>query len=65
MPRSGPGPRIGWPSMVTSPREGYSRPAISRSIVVLPQPDGPIIAVTWLAWTSKETSSRAITLPFR
>ena len=46
MPRSGPGPMIGWPNMVTSPREGYSSPAISLSIVVLPQPDGPIIAVT-------------------
>ena len=32
--------------MVTVPRDGYSRPAISRSMVVLPQPEGPIIAVT-------------------
>ena len=34
-------PAIGWPSMKMLPDVGLSKPAIMRSSVVLPQPDGP------------------------
>jgi hypothetical protein len=30
-----------WPAMMTSPDVARSSPAIIRSVVVLPQPDGP------------------------
>ena len=36
--------RTAWSSKVTSPRLGLSRPAMVRSRVVLPQPDGPTMA---------------------
>ena len=44
MPRSAPGPVTGWPITSTSPLVGGCwgrRPAISRRIVLLPQPLGP------------------------
>jgi hypothetical protein len=34
---------IGWPFRQISPEVGYSKPAIIRRLVVLPQPDGPSI----------------------
>ena len=34
-------PSIGWPSTEIVPLVGWSKPAIIRSSVVLPQPDGP------------------------
>jgi hypothetical protein len=34
-------PAIGWPASMISPSVGCSKPAIIRSVVVLPQPDGP------------------------
>ncbi len=34
-------PAIGWPASVISPSVGCSKPAIIRSVVVFPQPDGP------------------------
>ena len=41
MPRSRPGPVTGLPFTSTSPVSGWSRPAIRRRMVDLPQPDGP------------------------
>src|ERR1039458_1859067 len=41
MPRSRPGPPTGLPSTRISPVSGWSRPAIMRSSVDFPQPDGP------------------------
>ena len=32
---------MSWPSMITWPAVGISKPASMRSSVVLPQPDGP------------------------
>ncbi len=40
-PRSGPGPRTGWPSTLTFPVEGGRKPASVCMRVVLPQPEGP------------------------
>ena len=34
-------PAMGWPSTAIVPPVGLSKPAIMRSSVVLPQPDGP------------------------
>src|SRR5450759_4914140 len=41
MPRSRPGPVTGAPFTRICPLSGWSRPAMSRSIVDLPQPEGP------------------------
>ena len=41
--RFGGTPRIGWPPMRISPASGAVKPAIMRSSVVLPQPEGPRI----------------------
>src|SRR5215831_5439732 len=41
MPRSAPGPVTGAPSRRTRPVVGWSRPAIRRRSVDLPQPEGP------------------------
>ena len=40
---------------------GSSKPAIMRSVVVLPQPDGPSIEKNSPSWISNETSSTATT----
>ena len=50
-PRSGPGPATGWPSSSTWPAVGCTNPATMFIIVVLPQPDGPMM----------ETNSRSRT----
>ncbi len=42
MPRVGSGPAIGRPHIRASPEEGWSKPAMMRSRVDLPQPEAPI-----------------------
>src|SRR5471030_2268606 len=42
MPRLGSGPSIGLPHISAWPDEGWSKPAMMRSRVDLPQPDAPI-----------------------
>ncbi|MNL65585.1 hypothetical protein D3C87_1899340 [compost metagenome] len=48
------------PSMRISPVLGVSNPAIERSSVVLPQPDGPSSEKNSPAAMSSETSSSAL-----
>ena len=50
------------PSTVISPDVACSSPAITRSVVVLPQPDGPSIVKNSPPRTSKETPSTAVTV---
>ena len=45
------------------PPSGTSRPAITRSSVDLPEPDGPSSAVSLPSGASNETSSRAAKSP--
>src|SRR5437868_7317138 len=56
-------PRLGdettLPAMLMSPEVGCSRPATQRSIVVLPQPDGPSSTTISPAGTTKLTPSIA------
>src|SRR5262245_1713263 len=59
MPRFGPGPPAGLPSSRTSPDVGISSPAAMRSSVVLPQPDGPTIAINSPLCTSTLTPFKA------
>ncbi len=47
------------------PAVGCSNPAIIRSIVVLPEPDGPSSAKNSPAAMSSDTSSTAVTVPKR
>src|SRR5437773_1045188 len=47
----------------TSPASGFSRPATSRSVVVLPQPLGPSNVTSEPAGTSKSIASTAGVLP--
>src|SRR6266700_7344911 len=47
----------------TSPASGFSRPAMSRSVVVLPQPLGPSNVTSEPAGTSKSIESTAGVLP--
>src|SRR5215470_978282 len=49
--------------MLISPPLGYSRPAIMRRVVVLPQPDGPSRQTTSPAATSRSTRSTAVRSP--
>jgi hypothetical protein len=44
------------------PASGCSRPAIERSVVVFPQPEGPSRVNSSPSWTSKLTSSTAKTV---
>src|SRR5687767_13393333 len=48
-----------WPPTVISPARGRSRPAIERSVVVLPQPLGPSSVKSLPCGTSKLTSCAA------
>jgi hypothetical protein len=45
------------------PPLAISSPAIMRSVVVLPQPEGPSRVTSWPASMVKDTSSTAVTLP--
>src|SRR5262245_40572800 len=47
------------PPILTRPVDGCSRPATQRSVVVLPQPDGPSSTTISPAWTGKLTPSTA------
>src|SRR6202011_1570319 len=57
MPR--PGDDTTLPPMAISPPVGCSRPATQRSVVVLPQPDGPSSTTISPAGTAKLTPSTA------
>src|SRR5262249_48869494 len=48
-----------------SPASGVSKPATMRSVVVLPQPDGPSRAISSPSRTSRSSLSTATTLPKR
>src|SRR6266542_3508789 len=52
-----------WPPTEISPASGVSRPATQRSVVVLPQPDGPSSVNSSPSFTVKEMSSTASTRP--
>lgn len=56
---------MGSPWMNNRPRVGYSSPAIIRSMVVLPQPDGPMKQTISFSRRSRETLSTAVNLPPR
>ena len=62
MPRSGPGPDTARPSSRTRPSLGGSRPATSRRIVDLPQPDVPTSTANSRSLISKLMSWSAVTL---
>ena len=62
-PRSGPGPVMALPLIVSSPPLGFSKPAIKYRKVDLPQPLGPMIATNSRSWMESVTSSMARTLP--
>src|SRR5919197_1372286 len=47
--------------MVMRPSSGFSRPAMQRSVVVLPQPDGPSSVTISPAATSKSMAATAVT----
>ena len=51
------------PSKRTAPASGTSSPAMMRSSVVLPEPDGPSSATSSPAGTSRLTSSSAVNAP--
>src|SRR5664279_6465500 len=57
MPRSGEDTNL--PAMLISPEVGCSSPATQRSVVVLPQPDGPSSTTISPAGTAKLTPSIA------
>ncbi len=48
-----------------APEVGWARSAISRSNVVLPQPDGPISEMNSPRPTASETSDKAWNVPLR
>ena len=60
-----PGAEMTWPSIVIVPLVGSSRPAIMRSVVVLPQPDGPSSETNSPEASARLTSSTATTPPKR
>src|SRR4051812_22762708 len=61
MPRSGPGPRIGWPSTSASPEVGWISPATTPNNVDLPQPEAPTIHTSSPAPTRRLMLARART----
>src|ERR1035437_8004865 len=48
-----------------SPALGSTKPAISRSVVVLPQPDGPSRQTRWPCSICSDISSTTAALPYR
>src|SRR5205814_1476768 len=54
---------ISSPPRRTEPRSGRSKPAISRSVVVLPEPDGPSSVKNSPSPTRRSTLSTATTSP--
>ena len=59
------GEEIGSPSISMVPPDGGRNPAISRSVVVLPQPEGPRSETNSPGASSRLMSSTAVTLPKR
>ena len=51
------------PSMLIGRRSARSKPAMQRSVVVLPQPEGPSSEMNSPGATVNETSSTAVTAP--
>ena len=51
------------PPIRMRPSLADSRPATRRSVVVLPQPDGPSSVTSWPASTRNDTASTAVTSP--
>ena len=51
---------ISLPSKKTLPDFGVINPAITRKVVVLPQPEGPRNVTNSLSWMSRESSSRIL-----
>ena len=51
------------PPSSTMPSSGRSKPAITRSVVVLPEPDGPSIVKNSPRPISRSTPSTAVTSP--
>ncbi len=51
------------PSMLISPEVGFSNPAIIRSMVVLPQPEGPSRVINSLSWKTSLNSFSTTTSP--
>lgn len=62
MPRSAPGPSTARPSSSTWPVVGKSSPAAMRSMVDLPQPEGPRMVTKSFSRTSKSTGNKACVL---
>ena len=62
---SAPSPRVSirWPATVTVPVVGRSSPAMRLSSVDFPLPDGPMMATTSPAATSRLTSATAAGAP--
>src|SRR5262249_3128521 len=58
-------PRMSRPPMWMLPWSGASKPAMSRRMVVLPQPLGPSRETHWPGRTAKESPSTAVTPPKR
>src|SRR5687767_419641 len=54
-----------WPATWTSPEVALSSPAIIRSVVVLPHPEGPSRQTTSPTPTSRSTVSTAVSLSKR
>ena len=56
---------MSWPSSRTRPASGRSNPAMTRSRVVLPQPDGPSSAKNSFSAIASDRLSTAVTPPKR
>ena len=52
-----------FPSMLTDPVVGFSNPAIMRSIVVFPQPDGPRNVINSPSRKTESNSFNTVTFP--
>jgi len=61
--RQGGSPVTSRPPISTSPSSGSSSPAMQRSVVVLPQPEGPSRQTNCPLPPCSETSSTAVKLP--
>src|SRR5262249_25688395 len=61
--RSMLGPSIAWPSTMTVPSVGWSRPARMLSTVVLPQPECPMIQVNSPRCIDSHRSSNTVVVP--
>ena len=60
-----PGEEMMRPSIAMVPSLGARKPAIIRSVVVLPQPDGPRSETNSPGWSVRLKRSTAVTLPKR